>query len=472
MDDVADDAGFVGPHHEVRMSRRREGIAGGEQNDLLPTRLRHEVVASNFDAEPVEDLHLRFQEGLQFVVRGSREDGGVEFRVNDVGGPNAFQPLHRDVLDVVEAEADEVQRHKPARGKGFMRFRAACVAELIAHGAVAQHVQSLGVRVPKSDAESTRKRLQDLGVLRIDLEVGKHEDDVVFPVSASCGPTLPTALFDFKARLVRPAGYQDLLTWPKDMLALAPRAFEQIGDIVVVKVPPRLAPRAAELGTALRKFARARAVFSDDGVKEEFRVRDLERISGIGEPLTQVQENGIKLWVDLSKAYFSPRLATERERVAALVQPGEHLVDLFGGVAPFGIQAALKGARVDSVDLNPAAIELAKRNVAENKVEDKVKLHLADAKLIGKRLLAADRIIMNLPHGAKLFLDIAAQLAKPGATIHYHEILTPAAVPPRGQAVLAELARHGKTATVTATRIVRNYSPSEAHVVFDLKVAT
>lgn len=333
-------------------------------------------------------------------------------------------------------------------------------------------MQSLGVRVGKSEAETTRKRLQELGVLRIDLEVGREGDDVVFPVTASCGPTMPTAAFDFKARLVRPAAYQDLLTWPKDMLDLAPRAFEQIGDIVIVKVPPRLAPRAAELGTALRKFAKARAVFSDDGVKEEFRVRDLERISGEGEPRTQVSENGVKLWVDLSKAYFSPRLATERERVVALVKPGEHLVDLFAGVAPLAVQAALKGARVDAVDLNPSAIALAKRNVEENKVEDKVKIHLADAKLIGKRLLPADRIVMNLPHGAKAFLDIAAGLAKPGATIHYHEILTPGAVAARGEAVVAELARHGKMAIVAGTRVVRNYSPSEAHVVFDLKVAS
>ncbi|MES2154107.1 MAG: class I SAM-dependent methyltransferase family protein [bacterium] len=332
-------------------------------------------------------------------------------------------------------------------------------------------MQSLGVRVPKSDAEATRRRLQELGVLRIDLEVGKEGDDVVFPVSASCGPKLPTAPFDFKARLVRPAGYQDLLAWPKDLLDLAPRAFDQIGDIVIVKVPPRVAMRAAELGSAIRKFAKARAVFADGGVKEEFRVRDLERISGVGESLTHIRENGVNLWVDPAKAYFSPRLATERERVAGLVVPGEHLVDLFGGVAPLGVQAALKGARVDSVDLNPAAIDLARRNVADNKVEDKVKLHLADAKLIGKRLLPADRIVMNLPHGAKAFLDVAAHLAKPGATIHYHEILTPAAVAARGDAVVAELLRNGKRVSLAGTRVVRNYSPTEAHVVFDFKVA-
>jgi len=331
-------------------------------------------------------------------------------------------------------------------------------------------MQALGVRVPKSEAEATRKRLQELDVLRIDLEVGKDGDDVIFPVSESCGPKMATAPYEFKARMVRPASYTDLLTWPKDMLELAPRAFEQIGDIVVVKVPPRLAPRAAELGTALRKFARARAVFSAHAVKAEFRVRDLERISGMGEPLTQVQENGVKLWVDLSKAYFSPRLATERERVAALVQPGEHLVDLFAGVAPLAVQAALKGARVDAVDLNPAAMELAKRNVEETGVADKVKLHTGDARLVGKRLLPADRIVMNLPHGAKLFVDVAAALAKKGATIHYHEILAPGQIATRSAALEAEMAKFGKPAKVTATRNVRNYSPSEGHYVFDLKV--
>lgn len=332
-------------------------------------------------------------------------------------------------------------------------------------------VQATGVRVPRSEAEATRRRLIDLGVLRIDLQVARDGDDVVFPVADSCGPTLPTIAYDFPARDVRPAGYQDLLRWPPDLKALAPRAFDQVGDVVVVKVPPDLAGRAAELGDALLRFNGARAVFHDRGVKEEFRVRDLERIAGSGDALTQVSENGVRLWVDLSRAYFSPRLASERARVCALVQPGETVADLFGGVAPLGVQAALRGATVDSVDLNPDAIELAKTNVRDNGLVGKVRLWLGDAREVVRELPPADRVVMNLPHGAKHFLDVAARVAKPTATIHYHEILPESAVQERTTKVLNELDLCGWGGRLVRHRVVRNYSPQEAHIVFDFQGA-
>jgi tRNA (guanine37-N1)-methyltransferase len=329
-------------------------------------------------------------------------------------------------------------------------------------------VQALGVRVPRAEAEATRRRLLELDVLRIDLGVARAGDDVVFPVLDSCGPRLPTAPFEFEARAVRPSSYLELL--PPEVRDGAPRAFETLGDIVVVKVPPSQWAHRATLGRALLEFHAARAVFHDKGVKDEFRVRDLERIAGEGEPLTQVSENGVRLWVDLSKAYFSPRLAAERARVVALVRPGEHVVDLFGGVAPFGVQAALRGASVDSVDLNPDAVALARRNVEGCRVQDRVTLHEGDASAVAQALAPADRVFMNLPHGAHRFLDVACRLVKPGGTVHHHEILAVEAVDKREQAIKKEMARHGRPVHGVSVRTVRNYSPTEAHFAIDLRV--
>ena len=331
-------------------------------------------------------------------------------------------------------------------------------------------VKALGIRVPRGEAETTRRRLLELDALRLDLAVAKDGEDVVFPVLDSCGPTLPTAPYDFDARQLRPAGYQDLLPWPPELVSVAPRAFDQVGDIVVVKVPPEIkGPRIAELGDAMLRFHHARAVFHDAGVKDPHRVRALERIAGEGGALTQVNENGVRLWVDLSRAYYSPRLATERARVAAMVKQNETVADLFGGVAPFGIQAAMRGAEVDSVDINPDAVDLAKRNVTEHKLQGRVRLWLGDAREVAKDLRLADRVVMNLPHDAKHFLDVAARVAKPSATIHYHEILPPGQAFTRSQLVLRELDRCGWSGRMASHRIVRNYSPQESHVVFDLQ---
>lgn len=331
-------------------------------------------------------------------------------------------------------------------------------------------VQAPGIRVPRGEAEATRRRLLELDVLRIDLQVAKDGDDIVFPVVDTCGPQLPLVQHDFAARAVRPAAYQDLLPWTAAERELAPRAFDQVGDILIVKVPRDLEAKARDIGRALLDFhPGARAVFHDRGVKEEFRVRDLVRIAGEGEPLTVLGENGVRLWVDPSKAYFSPRLASERARVCAQVETGEHAIDLFGGVAPWAVQAAKAGAAVDCVDLNPQAIALARRNVVDNGVEARVRLHVGDAREVAATLAPADRVVMNLPHGAKAFLDVAARCAKPGATVHYHEILEPGLADRRGAAVADELRRHGWPCKVRGHRVVRNYSPQEAHVVWDLE---
>lgn len=327
---------------------------------------------------------------------------------------------------------------------------------------MADRVRADGVRVPRSEAEATRRRLIDLGVLRSDLEVAKDGDAVVFPVVHACGPKLPIVAYDFAPRATRLRSYQELL--PEALRELAPRAFDTLGDIIIVKVPRELAAHRAEVGRALLEFHGCRAVFADGGVKDPYRTRQLERIAGEGDSLTRVAENGCTLWVDPAKAYFSPRLAHERERVAALARPGEVVVDLFGGVAPFGVQLAKKGAVVHSVDLNPAATTLALLNAQANGVA--IAFHTGDARAVAN-LPKADRLILNLPHGAKLFLDVAARLAKPGATLHYHEILPPEQMAARAAAVAAELARHGWPCRLAGSRTVRNYSPQEAHVAFD-----
>ncbi len=322
-------------------------------------------------------------------------------------------------------------------------------------------VDAPGVQVPPSKAEATRRRLADEGILRTDLHVLETEGDIVFPVEEDD----ELDRFEFAPRDRRPRKYTDLLDWSAKDLNLAPRAFDTIGDIAIVKVPDALWDKRESLGRAMRAFLDARAVFHDRGVQGEFRVRELERIAGEGDSATVVQENGVELHVDVAKAYFSPRLATERDRVAQLTQPGEHVVDLFGGVAPFAVQAAKRGARVTSVDLNPDAHALALQNAAANRVE--LELHCGDARAVAQTLDPADRIVMNLPHGAKHFLDVARTLSKPGTVVHYHEIMADAEADARGTEL--EQALGGRLVT---KRHVRNYAKTDSHWVFDVEVAS
>ena len=134
----------------------------------------------------------------------------------------------------------------------------------------------------------------------------------------------------------------------------------------------------------MRTFPRLRVIAMDKGVKGELRVRDLHIMAGGDTSETVHMEYGIKLLIDPSKAYFNPRLANERKRIATLVKDGETVVDMFAGVGPFSIMIA-KYARPEvifAMDLNHDAIEYMKKNIELNKVTNIVPMEGNSRELI------------------------------------------------------------------------------------------
>ena len=148
------------------------------------------------------------------------------------------------------------------------------------------------------------------------------------------------------------------------MLAKVPQAFDIIGDIVVIDIPPQLKAYQNLIGEAIlqtqKNVTTVLAKASD--ISGVFRVRDYDFIAGEHKTQTIHREFGCQYHVDIAKAYFSPRLSHEHERVAAQVQEGEAVVDLFAGVGPFSVLIGKRNpaAKVYAVDLNPDAVELLK----------------------------------------------------------------------------------------------------------------
>ncbi len=323
-------------------------------------------------------------------------------------------------------------------------------------------IRALGVAVAPQEAEATRRRLQQEGRLRDDLKVSKVGDVVTFPVTG--GSDAVEAEFEERNR--RPRDYMELL--PESMRAAAPRAHDVLGDIVAIKVPGDLWDDRDVIGEALLQFHGARAVFHDNGVKGEFRTRDLELIAGAGGSETTIAENGVRLAVDPAVAYFSPRLGEERRRMTQLVPAGAAVIDLFGGVAPLGVQLAKAGASVVSVDLNPAACGLARRNAMANGVE--LEVHCGDAREVAGALEPADHVVMNLPHLAKEFIAAGVSVTRPGGMLHHHEIMENVDLDRRQEELVDEIAGLGRRATIRNVRHIRDYSTVEAHYVFDIEV--
>lgn len=203
-------------------------------------------------------------------------------------------------------------------------------------------------------------------------------------------------------------------------------AFDQIGDIIVVRIPDSLLSKKKIIGeTLLEEVHPARSVFyQSSDVSGDFRTRKLEVIAGEDNTETEYREYGCRFRVDVEKAFFSPRLSTERKRIADLVQDGEVLINMFGGVGMFSIVAAkMKNCTVYNIDLNPHASRLCEQNIKLNKkMKGKVISINGDAAQVIKEQLqnTGDRTLMLLPERSDEFLDSAILATKSGGVIHYY----------------------------------------------------
>jgi len=202
-------------------------------------------------------------------------------------------------------------------------------------------------------------------------------------------------------------------------------AFDQIGDIVIIKIPDELMPKKKLIADAiLANVKTAKTVFAQvSPVRGDYRVRDLELIAGENRTITEYKEHACRFKVDVAKTYFSPRLSTERQRIAGMVGENETIVNMFAGVGTYSvvIAKANKTCRVYSIDSNSAASELDRINAKLNKVQDRVFSICGDAVEVIRDSLAgqADRVLMPLPERAKEFVDSAVLALKEKGIVHY-----------------------------------------------------
>lgn len=202
-------------------------------------------------------------------------------------------------------------------------------------------------------------------------------------------------------------------------------AFDQIGEIIIVRIPDSLLSKKKIIGnTLLDEIKVARSVFYQaSDVTGDFRTRKLELLAGEKKTQTEYKEHGCRFIVDAENAFFSPRLSTERQRIANLTQDGETIINMFAGVGMFSILAAKKKeCTVYSIDINPIASNLCEKNIQLNKLSGNVISINGDAKkVISERLQnKGDRTLMLLPEKSDDFLQTAIDATKKGGIIHYY----------------------------------------------------
>ena len=253
-------------------------------------------------------------------------------------------------------------------------------------------------------------------------------------------------------------------------------AFDQIGHIIIIRIPDSLISKKKLIGeTLLEQVKSAKSIFyQSSSVDGEFRTRDLEILAGDDKTETEYKESGCRFFVDVRNVFFSPRLSSERTRIAEFVNNDEVIVNMFGGVGIFSIIAAkMKRCTVFNIDINPLAAKLCKKNIAINKLVGNVISIEGDASQVINRQLEnkSDRTLMLLPEKSDEFLDSAILSTKSGGIIHYYSHIH--ADKKSDAAKLSEQHYMQITpvkSTILGSKIVRPVGPRFYQTVVDVKI--
>ena len=319
------------------------------------------------------------------------------------------------------------------------------------------------VRAPREEGEATRQRLADADLIDDEYELTVDDGSLYIPVT---DPDAVPAEFECVSRTLEERETQ---TTPTDLLGFEP-TYERLGEAALLdEDDPERAREIADaicesdlpLETVLNKASK---------VKGETRVRDWELLAGADTEIVH-REYGCEFLLDLAEVYFSPRLATERNRVVEQVAAGEHAFDMFAGVGPFVIPVAKRGAECVGVDVNPNAIDYLRENARRNGVEDRVTAICDDVRAVAPEYEGwADRVVMNLPHSADEFLESAVTVAGDDCVLHYYDIQHEDDPFGPGERAIREAAGSAYDVSVETERVVRSYAPHELNVCLDVRL--
>ncbi|AGB16578.1 putative methyltransferase [Halovivax ruber XH-70] len=343
------------------------------------------------------------------------------------------------------------------------------------------------VQVRRENGETTRQRLADDDLVADGFEI-THEDGWLYiPVTDEAAVPGDFTVID------REAPERETQTAPADLLGFEP-SYERLGRAVIVdeddvdrahEIADAIVASDLPVDVVLNKASKVKGETrvrdwevlaserANDSEPTDGSVSDDERASSDDGPSTEVihREYGHAFALDLAEVYFSPRLATERHRVAEQVAAGERVFDMFAGVGPYVIPMAARGAECVGVDVNPRAIEYLRENAARNDVAERVTAVTDDVRdVAGEYADWADRIVMNLPHSADEFVDSAVAVADDDCTIHFYDIQHEDDPFGPGERAIRAAAEPDYEVTVETRREVRSYAPHELNVCLDVRL--
>jgi tRNA (guanine37-N1)-methyltransferase len=341
-----------------------------------------------------------------------------------------------------------------------------------------------GLKVRPRDGEKVKQLLLSLSLLDGDKRIMRDGDQLIFPIRADADdklgeidlPGSELVFHDFQDLKRRPRDIREALSGlvGEDELYLVGSSYDIIGRILVFELPDELSYMAEKIGERLLDWLPVDTVaLKTTPTAGEKRVRGLRAVAGSTSLETTHRENGLAFKLDLSRVFFNPRLAGERNRIARLCNDKELVIDMFAGVGSFSItiekSSILEDSIVVAIDNNQHAYEYLNENARLNRawgVQPILGDSLNEVPRMASKLGRADAIIMNLPKDSHSFLSPAVIALKENGVLHYYRLL-----PHEGARKIAEkeLASHGRF-RIDNFREAEAYSPTKSIYVADARL--
>jgi len=339
------------------------------------------------------------------------------------------------------------------------------------------------LKVAAKDGERSRKVLLEHNLLDLDYKIISQDRALFIPLRQDFQSELIDSLLGSIQYTTGEREFEPLSHGPKNLtealenhlspeeLELVPRAYDLIGDIAVLEIPDELSSHREMIGHVFLEIHKnfSTVLAKKGAISGTTRIREYQFLAGENKTETIHVEYGCRLSVDLSKAYFSPRLLEEHNRIAQLVKDNEFVVDMFCGVGPFPIHITKqRNAHVVAIDINPDAIALLKKSMKLNKLVGTIEPIVGDAKDYS-RSQNVDRVIMNHPSGASDFISDACRILKPRGVLHYYDFVggnnPEDTITNRLSQLVEDAGRSVKV--VSLVRRVRDSAPYEFQMVID-----
>lgn len=186
--------------------------------------------------------------------------------------------------------------------------------------------------------------------------------------------------------------------------------------------------------------------------RNDVKVREIEGLPlekgylyGKFDPLIQIEEHGLRFWVDVENGQKTGYFLDQRENRAALAPfvLGARVLDCFCHTGAFALHAAFYGAReVVGIDISPEAVAMAKKNAQLNGLERLCQFRVGNVfdelRDLARKRERYDVVILDPPAFTK------SRQAVEGAVRGYKEINLRALklIPPGGFLVTASCSQH------------------------------